>query len=485
MTDTKPDHTADSGSTTQANPNAAKPSAAKAGSRPAKSSRRPAILIVFLVLLLIVAALAAAVWYQQRTMQERGSALLSQAQQSTESAQAAAGQAAQALSLARTQATQIETLQASLGEAQQHLQSLEQALQMLTDNGTEVALINDIDHLVSIAHQQLLLGGNVSNAIIALETAQAQLARANRPSLVPLQQAINGDVERLRAVSTVDVNRLSSRIDELGRLIETAPLLIPDDAAPKVDSSGRPQRQAAPAPSSTQPDPADPWWKRSLSSAADWSRQAWWSIRQDLGSFINVRRVDDAAALLMSSEQASSLRDKLRLRLMTAQLAVLMNQPDVWQTETRAVVQLLQARYDISSVDGHRALRLALQLADTSIQIELPSLANSQSAIQALREAQVKSAAPAQNGADSATEDAAGANANDGKGNVQQNGASPDTPENASPPAGNEPDAPPADTNEPANGSSSGDAGVPAEGNAPATATATESASVAIDQVGV
>lgn len=398
MTDNKPDNTSASGSATQHDKPAQKPSSAPAGSRPAGASRRKGYVAAILILLLIVAALAGAVWYQYRVMHERGDALLSQARQSAQTAQAASDQAAQALALARQQSERVEQMQAALGDAQQHLESLEQALQMLTDSGTDIALINDVDHLVSIAHQQLLLGGNVSNAIIALETAQAQLARANRPSLASLQQAINGDVERLRAVSTVDVNRLSSRIDELGRLVETAPLLIPDDAAPAVASSSARAPSSA-APAVRAPDPADPWWKRSMSSVAEWSRQTWWSIRQDLGSFISVRRVDDAAALLLSPEQAGSLRDKLRLRLMTAQLALLMKQPDVWKTETSAVVQLLQARYDINSVEGHRALRLALQLADTSIHIELPTVANSQNAIQALREEHARSSPPVSSGA--------------------------------------------------------------------------------------
>ncbi|WP_397473061.1 uroporphyrinogen-III C-methyltransferase [Pusillimonas sp.] len=391
MTDTKPDNTSDSGSATAHDKPNQKKVAAPTGARVAKSSRRSSIVVAILILLLIVAALAAMVWYQHRVMHERVDTLLGQAQQSSREAQAASGQAMQAFGLARQQQQKIEQMAGELESAQQHLQSLEQALQMMTDSGADIALINDMDHLVSIAHQQLLLGGNVSNAIIALETAQAQLARANRPSLASLQQAINGDVERLRAVSTIDINRLSSRIDELGRLIESAPLLIPDDAAPALAPSPAATRQnSAPAPKAV--DPSAPWWKQSMSSAAEWSRHTWFNIKQDLAGFISVRRVDDAAALLMSPEQAGSLRDKLRLRLMTAQLALLMKQPDVWATETRAVVQLLQARYDINSVEGHRALRLALQLADTSIKLELPTVANSQSAIQSLREEIAKSA---------------------------------------------------------------------------------------------
>jgi len=502
MTDNKPDNTSGSGSATPHDKPANKQAAA--GPRPAKPSRRSALVIAILVLILIIAALAGTVWYQHRAMQERGDALLSQAQQSAQTARTASSEAAQALALAQQQAERIERMQASLGEAQQHLQSLEQALQMLTDSGADIALVNDVDHLVSIAHQQLLLGGNVSNAIIALETAQAQLARANRPGLASLQQAINGDVERLRAVSTIDINRLSSRIDELGRLVETAPLLIPDDAAPAVASSSRPARPSAPPPAARASDPAAPWWKQGMASVADWSRQTWWTIKQDLGNFINVRRVDDAAALLMSPEQAGSLRDKLRLRLMTAQLALLMKQPDVWNTETRAVVQLLQARYDINSVEGHRALRLALQLADTSIQVELPTVANSQNAIQTLREEHAKSSqdgagdaddagtssqgggASTQEGASPQGGDASQGGETNGQDGAAQDGTPQDAAPNGSSPAGGEgADAPANGGSSPSNGGSesgngadSGDAGTPADdGESPATASARRSVS--------
>jgi len=367
--------------------------AAPAASGAGKAPRRGGLVLAFVIVLLLAVALGAAAWYQHRVMGTANRALASQAQDSAEAARQAGEQARQALALGRQQAERLAQMQVSLDEAHEQLQGLEQALQMMTDSGTDIALVNDMDHLVSIAHQQLLLGGNVSNAIIALETAQAQLARANRPALAPLQQAINGDLDRLRAVATVDVNRLSGRLDELGRLIERAPLLVPDDAVPQVDAGAGRRAVAAEPADVRRVDPDASWWRRSLASASNWSRQAWAGLRQDLASFISVRRVDDASALLLSPGQAGRLRDNLRLRLMTAQVALLMHQPDVWRTETEAVVQLLQARYDEKSVDGRHALTLARQLADTSIQVDLPTVANSQQAIQALREANAKAAA--------------------------------------------------------------------------------------------
>src|SRR5690625_618477 len=107
---------------------------------------------------------------------------------------------------------QLNRSQSELKRAQERVALLEdqvgdlsQALQIMTDSGTELMLLNDVAHFIDLAQQQLLVGGNVSNAIIPLETAQARLVRSNRQGLALLLQAINGDLDRLRAVEKLDV----------------------------------------------------------------------------------------------------------------------------------------------------------------------------------------------------------------------------------------------------------------------------------------
>ncbi|CAM5401656.1 Uroporphyrin-3 C-methyltransferase OS=Eoetvoesiella caeni OX=645616 GN=DFR37_103342 PE=4 SV=1 [Eoetvoesiella caeni] len=367
---------------------AAKPSSS---STAVKAKRRPILGIAFVVLLLIAAALAAAVWYQQKTFKQAQTALLEQAQSSAATARQAASTAQQALELAQSQSARVDTLKSSQNDAQAQVDSLEQAFQMLTDKGSDLVLINDIDHLVQIANQQLTLSGNAGNAIVALETAQAQLARANRPSLAALQQAINGDVDRLRAVSTIDVAQLSARLDELGALVGSAPLLIPDDAAPGVDTSER--DAALMAQGSTVATPADPnasWWRRSLDASRQWVAEGWSMVRHDLGSLLSVRRVQDSSALLLSPDQAGQLRENLRLRVMTAQLALMMRQPSVWSSEMQVLVKALASHFDTKAVQTQQAQKLAAQLAATSIAVKLPTVNNSMQALDAVREANTK-----------------------------------------------------------------------------------------------
>src|SRR3546814_9167323 len=109
----------------------------------------------FLVVLLIALGMAAGLWYQQRLRDETRTSLAGQVQSSASAANQAVEQAQQALSLAQEQSQKIAALESSLRESQSQADSLEQAFQTLTDSGSDLVLINDIDHLVTIAQQQL------------------------------------------------------------------------------------------------------------------------------------------------------------------------------------------------------------------------------------------------------------------------------------------------------------------------------------------
>lgn len=360
---------------------------------PAKTRKRGSPwLTAFIIVLIIAAVLAAAVWYQQKQLAQTHAQLLSQVQSSHNTVTQAVEQAGQALALTQEQSNQIAALESSLRQFQGQVDGLDQAFQTLTDSGSDLVLINDVDHLVTIAQQQLQLGGNVANAVISLETAQAQLARANRPALASMQQTLNGDLDRLRAASTIDIAALSAQLDELSGLVSEAPLMVPDDAAPEPVPAPRGSAGGTAQASSDNPlpDANAPWWQQSLDSARNWSQDAWQAIRQDLGQFITVRRVDDATALLMSPDQATRFRETLRLRVMTAQLALMMKQPKIWKAETAALVTSIETRFDERSAQTRQALKIARQMADTAIDAKLPTVDNTLQALEVLRAERVK-----------------------------------------------------------------------------------------------
>ena len=360
--------------------------APRASPRRRKSGAGPAYALTAVV----VALAAAALWYQNSSIQQYKDELQGQLAANISATQQANQRAEQALAQLQRQSDKLNALEHSYRDSTEQFQDLSQAFQTMTDSGSDLILLNDIDHLATIAQQQLLLGGNVANAIVSLEAAQAQLARANRVRLAPLQQTLNGDLDRLRAAATVDVASLSRQLDTLSRYVSEAPLLVPDDVAGGASTQAlnlQPEQQAG------AELPADAsWWARTWNAVEQWSAEAWRSVTHDLGQFVSVRRVDDAAALLMSPDQAARLRENLRLRIMTAQLAMMMNQSSVWQTELDAVITALEKRFDLQSNEVQQALRLTRQLQDAQIGARLPTVNNTLAAIESLRQAEASRA---------------------------------------------------------------------------------------------
>ncbi|NLC35679.1 MAG: hypothetical protein GX772_04430 [Alcaligenaceae bacterium] len=402
-----------------------------------KSGSRSVLAPAALVLALVAVGVSGALWQQHRQAQESQAELSARLSAQLAGSETAAGRSSaqihNLLDRVQKQEARLETLQGQLGEASAIIRDLDEALRSMTDRGSELVLLNDVDHLVTIAQQQLQLGGNVRNAIVALESAQAQLARANRASLASLQQTLNGDLDRLRAAATIDIAAFSAQLEELAILLTEAPLIMPEKEGRKTADAPREPAREHPAPT-VPPAAAEDgrWWEQAWDTTRTWSRDAWDSLRDDLGQFIEVRRVDDASALLMSPDQATRFRDNLRTRVMTAQLALMMRQPEIWQAETEAVVKAIEGRYDESSPMTRKALRMARHMADATIDAELPTVDNTLQALAALREEQTRGFGGAEPASSENTPPEAGSGANgtpDGQPEAGANGPADSAPE--------------------------------------------------------
>lgn len=364
-------------------------SSAKAGggNAPTKARSGSTLKVAVVVLALLTAGFGGAAWYLYESGQQAQVSTLQQLEQTGKALDEAGHLARQANAQLIAQGATLARLQTQVSDLQLQLGNLDQAFQVLTDSGSDLVLLNDIDHLVSIASQQLTLGGNVANAIVALETAQARLSRANRPALAAVQQSLNGDLERLRAAAIVDVPALAAQLEQLNGLLGQAPLLVPDNAAPgvkRVPAAQEDTQARTFAPFQANPEAA--WWQNAIDGSVNWLGQAWSVLSHDLAGFISVRRVDDRAALLISPEQADQLRLTLRLRVMTAQLALMMKQADVWKVELDAINVALSSHFDVQSPVTQRAQRLANRLVDTPVDTRLPVLGQTQSALEAVRQ---------------------------------------------------------------------------------------------------
>jgi len=365
----------------------AQQAASASSSKPAGATKQAApkrsMLPIYLVVLLVIILLGATIWYIQEMQkdfkaefEQRLQTQLSSTEQSTQELQTLGRD------LDRSQ-SQLKQANNKIATLEDQVHDLSQALQTMTDSGTELMLLNDVAHFIDLAQQQLLVGGNVRNAIIPLETAQARLVRSNRQSLAILLQAINGDLDRLRAVESVDVPDTLEQLETLLTWLTEAPLLAPQEHQLEIlethDDSTAADRAA---PQDTDQE----WWEESIDVAQHWAQRAWNTMRAELAELVSVRRVDDATVLLMTPEQIQGLREHIRLRVSMAQLALMTRQNEIWQMELDTLTQLVEKRFDLSNAKTQRALGLLRELQGVDVQPKLPSLDNTLAAVENLRQ---------------------------------------------------------------------------------------------------
>ena len=68
---------------------------------------------------------------------------------------------------------------------------------------------------LTLAAQQLQLAGNVPVALLALKSADAQLARMDTAEYLPLRKALAADIDRLEKLAPTDVVGLSLRMEKV------------------------------------------------------------------------------------------------------------------------------------------------------------------------------------------------------------------------------------------------------------------------------
>jgi len=413
MSDTLHDATRDTPETASSTPPALKADGnalAAVPEPPGKEPRRRGCWrVVCLALVALVLALTATVWFGYQQFQtlhvqwSAQSAELTQLAQSHAATVQAQTQAQRALIALQTQTAQLAALQTNQAQVAVQLQTLQQTVQDIMpseDDDSPVILLAEVGRLVEIAQQSVRLSGSVQTALVALESAQNRLIQ--RQALPGVQQALQDDMQRLRAVPAVDVGTLAARLDALSDSLAQAEALPGAISSQGLAVTPVASGDACPDPAGAADTAVDtPWWELAWRHTQAWSRAAWCAVAQDLRGLVQIRRIDDRAALLISPEQTAMLRDTVQHRVAAARLALLMRAPSIWTAQLTAVQQALQTRFDAQQASVQDAQTLLRTLLDTPITVDLPTLDASARAVESQRALWLRM----QDGADNPTED--------------------------------------------------------------------------------
>ena len=336
--------------------------------------------------------LAAGFWWQQQRFETVAREVATRLQQSDQTATQASDRASEALKVASSQREVIDQLSRELSVSNNELRMLQQAWEAANEGLDQTLLLNDLRRLINMANQELTLFGNVSSAIAILASVQPMLKNQSAPALRSLHQAVLTDLSRLHAAPQVDVALLSARLDSLIQLSGQAPLLSPGGHITSLEPlSPKPAASAQQSPSVQTPaDPAtqsapeastDSWWQTSKDTVTRWASDAGGVLAREFSDVMSIRKATDPQALLLSEEQAIQLRANVRAMLLSAQLALMTRQSDIWRSELTQVQSLLNTRFDTQALDTKAALTVLNELLAAPVAVPVPQISDTLSAL--------------------------------------------------------------------------------------------------------
>jgi len=314
-----------------------------------------------LLTLLLAVVLSAIVWYDARQRiaetQEQVARRLRDMERESGAASALAQQAQNAV---RDLQASLAQLDARLNDAREKQRALDAMYQDLARNRDEWQLA-EIEQILDIASQQLRLAGNVRAALLALQLADARLARADRPQFAPIRRALASDIERLKSVQTPDIPGLSAKLDALVGAVDGLPLAADERASPGG------ARTSAPA--------------QEQGAVARLGADLW----KELRGLVVLRRIDTPEPPLLPPTQAYFLRENLRLRLLDARISLLAQDTAGYRADLRAARDWIKRYFDPGSKRVAGALAQIDQLHAAPLAAEMPSIAQSLDAVRSFR----------------------------------------------------------------------------------------------------
>jgi uroporphyrin-III C-methyltransferase len=311
--------------------------------------------ILTLIAVALAAALATLYWLDARNRigatQEELARRLRDIENDAREARSIARQSQEGMREAQVKVAQLE---ARLADSQAQSLALDALYQDLSRNRDEWQLA-EIEQVLAIASQQLQLAGNVRAALLALQLAEARLAKSDRPQFVPVRSALARDIERLKALPVLDIAAMSSRFDSLVAGVDSLPLAFEERSVPV--------KEKAPA-----------------LEGGFWSRlgsEVWSEVKQ----LVVVRQVGTSEPPLVPPPQAYFLRENLRLRLLNARLSLLTRDEAGYREDLRAAEAWIRRYFDVRSKHTTDALAQLKQLSAASMSFEMPTISESLEAV--------------------------------------------------------------------------------------------------------
>lgn len=285
----------------------------------------------------------------------------------------------EARTIARQQQEVIAQLQGKLGALEAKLESTEGQASTLENMYQEFSRSRDsrvaaeVQQAVTLAAQQLQLAGNVEAALVALNQADSRLAAHDRGQYAPLRRALARDIESLRLLQVLDVPGLGLRLERLLERVEQLPLSFETELA----ATRREQAAAAAAPQAA----GTRWYDQALAIADRFSSELWGEV----SNLIRLERLDQVDPVLLAPAQSTFLRENLKVRLLSARLALLAHDGRSYAADLDQATQMIERFFDRDHELVRDSLNELNELKAVNLRRELPTLTDTFAALRMMQ----------------------------------------------------------------------------------------------------
>jgi len=273
----------------------------------------------------------------------------------------------------------LAALESRYSELQNQRGTRENLNSDLAASRDETALA-EVEQMLLNAAEQLQLSGNVRAALIFMQSADARLQHINRPAFRGLSKIIGRDMDKLRAMPSVDVTGINRQLNKLIATVDELPLAYQQRAAVETNAKS-PQGGRGSVPDSSAGSPSQAVPPQGETTGQKLLSEIWQEMRQ----LVQIENTGKDEIPLLHPDQQFFLRENLKLRLLSARIALLSRDETVFRQELK-ITQLWTARYfDTKSPAVSDALTAMKKLSATRISIELPDLSSSLQAVRNYR----------------------------------------------------------------------------------------------------
>jgi uroporphyrinogen III methyltransferase/synthase len=328
-------------------------------------------LLWFVVVIVACAAIAGGIALNRKVI--RLDQQLTQRQQANDAQTAALSvKTDQAVATVHEIDSQMSQLEGKLTDAQQAEQALQQQYADLARNRDDWTLA-EVGQMLSSASQQLQLTGNTQLALFALQSADTRLAASDGAQVMAVRKAIAQDIDKLKSAPSTDLTGLAIKLDNAIDQVDSLPLSGEALIAHTVPHATTPADSAQIAAATGEPR-----WKV-------WWQQFSAGIAQQLTSLVQVRRIDNADAMLVTPDEGYFVRENLKLRLLSARLALLSRNQTMLKSDLHAADAALGRYFDNASKRTQTVRGLVNDVDAGSAAVEVPNLNTSLQAVNQYR----------------------------------------------------------------------------------------------------